>query len=84
MSKHLDELHIEHVQLIAETERTSSRVIALKQELNKKEVVIIQGAEEKREVIRKLCFSLENYRDGYQQLRRAFVRHRRLLYGQTE
>ncbi|KAL8099936.1 protein NETWORKED 4A isoform X2 [Apium graveolens] len=77
MSKHLDDLHIEHVELIAETERTLSRVTALKQELDKKEVVIMQGAEEKREVIRQLCFSLEHYRDGYQQLRRAFVRHKR-------
>lgn len=78
MSKHLHELHIEHAELIAETERARSIVTALKQELEKKEVVIMQGAEEKREVIRQLCFSLEHYRDGYHQLRRAFVGHKRL------
>lgn len=78
MSKHLHELHIEHVELIAETERARSRVTELKQELEKKEVVIMQGAEEKREVIRQLCFSLEHYRDGYHQLRQAFVGYKRL------
>lgn len=78
MNKHLHELHIEHVELIAETERARSRVTVLKQELEKKEVIIMQGAEEKREVIRQLCFSLEHYRDGYHQLRQAFVGHKRL------
>ncbi|XP_017229339.1 protein NETWORKED 4A isoform X2 [Daucus carota subsp. sativus] len=78
MSKHLHELHIEHVELIAETERAHSGVTALKQELERKEVVIMQRAEEKREVIRQLCFSLEHYRNGYHQLRQAFVGQKRL------
>lgn len=78
MSKHLHELHMEHVELIGETERARTIVAELKQELEKKEVIIMQGAEEKREVIRQLCFSLEHYRDGYHQLRQAFVGHKRL------
>lgn len=77
MSKHLHELHVEHAELIAEAERARSRVTALKQELEKKEAAIMQGAEEKREVIRQLCFSLEHYRNGYHQLRQAFVGYKR-------
>ncbi|XLR06311.1 hypothetical protein HN51_061193 [Arachis hypogaea] len=38
---------------------------------------IIEGGEEKREAIRQLCFSLEHYRNGYNDLRQAFIRHKR-------
>ncbi|KAI7999049.1 Protein NETWORKED 4B [Camellia lanceoleosa] len=54
-----------------------SRVRELEEEVEKQREVIIEGAEEKREAIRQLCFSLEHYRNGYHRLRQAFVRHKR-------
>ena len=53
------------------------RVEYLQKEVDRQRVVISDGAEEKREAIRQLCFSLEHYRSGYQELRQAFIGHRR-------
>lgn len=85
LSKHLDELHVQHVELIGGIDRSRkvieglrSRVEELEIEIERKEVVILEGAEEKREAIRQLCFSIEHYREGYRQLRQAFVGHKRL------
>ncbi|KAM7521977.1 hypothetical protein LguiA_011879 [Lonicera macranthoides] len=85
LSKHLDELHVQHVELIGGINRSRkvieglrSRVEELEIEIERKEVVILEGAEGKREAIRQLCFSIEHYRDEYRQLRQAFVGHRRL------
>lgn len=84
MGKHLHELRIEHVELIGGTERAHkmleglrSRVKELEEEIERKQKEIMEGAEEKREAIRQLCFSLEHYRNGYLRLRQAFVRQRR-------
>uniref|UniRef100_A0A5B7AFJ8 NAB domain-containing protein n=1 Tax=Davidia involucrata TaxID=16924 RepID=A0A5B7AFJ8_DAVIN len=85
MTKHLHQLHMEHVELIAGTEgahrlveELRSRVKEVEEEVERQRVVILEGAEEKREVIRQLCFSLEHYRNGYHQLRQAFIGHKRL------
>ncbi|XP_073270002.1 uncharacterized protein [Primulina huaijiensis] len=85
MSKHLHQLHIEHVKLIAGAERAhklseelGSRVKELGREIERKQETILEGAEEKREAIRQLCFSLEHYRDGYHQLRQVILGHKRL------
>ncbi|KAK9280083.1 hypothetical protein L1049_013768 [Liquidambar formosana] len=78
MDKHLHQLHVEHVELIAGTEEVRSRVKDLEKEVERQRVVIYEGAEEKREAIRQLCFSLEHYRNGYHQLRQAFIGHKRL------
>ncbi|KAA8543643.1 hypothetical protein F0562_021611 [Nyssa sinensis] len=79
MTKHLHQLHVEHVELIAGTDKAhklmeelSSKVKELEEEVERQRVVILEGAEEKREVIRQLCFSLDHYRNGYRQLRQAF------------
>ncbi|KAI7982789.1 Protein NETWORKED 4B [Camellia lanceoleosa] len=84
MDQHLKQLHMEHVELIAGTEGAQrkveelrSRVRELEEEVEKQREVIIEGAEEKREAIRQLCFSLEHYRNGYHRLRQAFVGHKR-------
>ncbi|KAL8531301.1 hypothetical protein ACS0TY_008063 [Phlomoides rotata] len=76
MSNHLNQLHMEHVALIdgAEAARIMadelrSRIGELEREVEKKQEIIVQGAEEKREAIRQLCFSLEHYRKGYHRLR---------------
>ncbi|XP_059659884.1 protein NETWORKED 4B-like [Cornus florida] len=85
MNKHLHQLHMEHVELIAGAEKARklveelrSRVEELEKEVEGQRVVILEGAEEKREAIRQLCFSIEHYRDGYHQLRQAFIGHKRL------
>ncbi|GER35468.1 kinase interacting family protein [Striga asiatica] len=80
MRKHLHELHMDHVDMIAGAEvarrradEFRSRVEELEREVERKEEVIVEGAEEKREAIRQLCFSLEHYRNGYNRLRRVVI-----------
>ena len=85
MDKHLQQLDVEHAELINGTEgarklveelRSSAK--ELEEEVERQRVVILEGAEEKREAIRQLCFSLEHYRNGYHMLRQAFIGHKRL------
>lgn len=85
LDRHLKHLHMEHVELIAGAEgarrlveELRSRVGELEEEVEKQREEILEGAEEKREAIRQLCFSLEHYRTGYHWLRQAFVGHKRL------
>lgn len=85
MNQHLHQLHMEHVELIAGAERARkqveelrSRVGELDKEVERQKEEIFEGAEEKREAIRQLCFSLEHYRNGYNQLLQAFGGNKRL------
>lgn len=73
LSGHLRELHVEHVELVDGIEKSKKSIEELEREVERQREVIEEGAEEKREVIRQLCFSLEHYRDGYQMLRQAFM-----------
>ncbi|KAI3829927.1 hypothetical protein L1987_04059 [Smallanthus sonchifolius] len=82
LSQHLDQLHLEHIKLVdrisksnKSIEELTSRGEELEKEISRQREVIKEGAEEKREVIRQLCFSLEHYRDGYQMMRQAFMGH---------
>lgn len=82
--KHLHELHLQHVELIVSVEeaqksadKLKSRVEELEAEVERKRETILEGEEEKREAIRQLCFSIEHYRSGYHELRKAVVDHRR-------
>ncbi|RDY00143.1 Protein NETWORKED 4A, partial [Mucuna pruriens] len=58
-------------------EELTSRAKKLEEEIERQRVEILQGAEEKREAIRQLCFSLEHYRSEYNLLRQAFMVHKR-------
>ncbi|KAG5064196.1 Protein NETWORKED 4A [Glycine soja] len=85
LNSHLNELHVEHVQLIAgmeeahkHVEELKSKAKQLEEEVERQRTVILEGAEEKREAIRQLCFSLEHYRDGYNMLRQHVMGHRRV------
>lgn len=85
MDMNLKQLHMEHVQLIAGMEEAQRQVRELKarskeleEEIERQRVEILEGAEEKREAIRQLCFSLEHYRNGYNKLREAFIGHKRV------
>lgn len=83
MEGHLRRLHTEHEDLIAGSESARKlvdelklRVEELQEEVNRQRVVISDGAEEKREAIRQLCFSLDHYRSGYKELCQAFGGHK--------
>ncbi|XVF46230.1 hypothetical protein PTKIN_Ptkin03bG0010800 [Pterospermum kingtungense] len=85
MDKHLQKLHMEHEKLIASAEgahklveELQARVKELEDDIERQRIAIQEGAEEKREAIRQLCFSLEHYRNGYHRLRQAFVGHKRV------
>jgi chromosome segregation ATPase len=58
--------------------KLESRAKELEDEIERQKIEILEGAEEKREAIRQLCFSLEHYRNGYNVLRQAFIDHKRL------
>ncbi|KAF8028192.1 hypothetical protein BT93_E0947 [Corymbia citriodora subsp. variegata] len=84
MENHVCNLQKEHQELIACSAQAQklagelrSRVEQLENEVDGQKVVISDGAEKKREAIRQLCFSLEHYRSGYQELRQAFLGHKR-------
>ncbi|CAL0301361.1 unnamed protein product [Lupinus luteus] len=83
LDKCLNHLNMEHVQLIGEMEKAhaqleelKSRTMELEKEIERQKGEIIDGAEEKREAIRQLCFSLEHYRNGYNVLRQALIGHK--------
>ncbi|KAI3450221.1 hypothetical protein Pfo_006886 [Paulownia fortunei] len=85
MSRHMHQLHMEHVDLSAGaegarklSEELRSRIQELEREVERKQEIILEGAEKKREAIRQLCFSLEHYRDGYHRLRQAVIEHKGL------
>lgn len=85
LNSHLNQLHMEHVQLIAgmeeahkQVEELKSKAKQLEEEVERQKTVILEGAEEKREVIRQLCFSLEHYRNGYDMLRQRVMGHKRV------
>ncbi|TKY56610.1 NETWORKED 4A [Spatholobus suberectus] len=85
LNSHLNQLHLEHVQLIAgmeeahkQVEELKSKAKQLEEEVERQKTVILEGAEEKREVIRQLCFSLDHYRSGYHMLLQHFMGHKRV------
>ncbi|KAL2339495.1 hypothetical protein Fmac_007435 [Flemingia macrophylla] len=53
------------------------KVDDLEKEVTRQNAVISDRAEEKREAIRQLCFSIEHYRSGYKELLQAFAGHKR-------
>ncbi|KAB2607433.1 golgin subfamily A member 3-like [Pyrus ussuriensis x Pyrus communis] len=76
INKTLQHMQTEHQELLnrAEGERKqveelTERAKELEEEIQRQRVVIMEGAEEKKEAIRQLCFSLEHYRNGYHRLR---------------
>ncbi|CAK9135910.1 unnamed protein product [Ilex paraguariensis] len=84
MDDHLCQLHSEHVELIAASESLRKltdelrlRVDELEKEVDRQRVVISDREEGKREAIRQLCFSLDHYRSGYQELCQAYKGHNR-------
>lgn len=87
MDGHLSQLQLEHAKISAESaivheslSELRARVSELEELVEKQNLAISESAEGKREAIRQLCFTLEHYRSGYQQLRQMLQQgHRRPL-----
>ncbi|CAO2174746.1 unnamed protein product [Urochloa humidicola] len=84
MDSHSHQLHLEHVKLLEDADvarKTVSdlraRVCELEEEVEKQKLVISDSAEGKREAIRQLCFALDHYRHGYEQLLQLLQGHKR-------
>lgn len=82
---HLNELHMEHVQLISameeacrQVEEMKTKAKKLEEQVERQKTEILEAAEEKREAIRQLCFSLEHYRNNYHMLKQHFIGHKRV------
>ncbi|CAO2820780.1 unnamed protein product [Amaranthus hypochondriacus] len=81
MEERIRRMSTEHRELLSESENTKKLVEELRlkvhdqdQEIEKQRGVIHDCANEKREAIRQLCFSLEYYRNEYHQLRQVFTK----------
>ncbi|CAA2966220.1 protein NETWORKED 4A-like [Olea europaea var. sylvestris] len=74
----VDKINVDLIGAREMAEDLRSRVKELEMEVEKRQEIIMEGAEEKREAIRQLCFSLEHYQSGYHELRKAVTRHQRL------
>jgi chromosome segregation ATPase len=86
MDDHLNQVKFEHDKLVSEfgvaynsLSEIRARVSELEDEVEKQKLMISESAEGKREAIRQLCFSLEHYRSGYQELRQMLHGGRRPL-----
>ncbi|KAF2305785.1 hypothetical protein GH714_008182 [Hevea brasiliensis] len=84
MDEHLWRMQMEILELIARSEIVQklvdplrSRVVELEKEVDKQRGELSAGAEQKREAIRQLCFSLDHYRSGYKELCVAFIQQKR-------
>ncbi|KAI4306571.1 hypothetical protein L6164_029836 [Bauhinia variegata] len=84
MERELRQLRSQQAELISVSEarlglvnELKLKVEELETEVTMQKALISDRAEEKREAIRQLCLSLEHYRSGYQELRQAFLGHKR-------
>ncbi|XP_022989923.1 protein NETWORKED 4A-like [Cucurbita maxima] len=83
LEDHLQNLQAEKEGLIAGFESQNkqiddlkSKLSALQEEVKIQKTMLEDGAKGKKEAIRQLCFSLEHYRSGYQELREALIGHK--------
>lgn len=85
ISEHVQKLERERLELLSGVEKADKlaeelrlREKELEGEVERQRVLIMEGAEEKREAIRQLCFSIEHYRSGYHMLREVFIGQKRV------
>ncbi|MFS8013276.1 hypothetical protein Hanom_Chr14g01330901 [Helianthus anomalus] len=83
----LNSIQVEHVGVLSSFDNVQKvidelklKVMELEREVVRQREVISDSAEEKREVIRQLSFSLEHYMSGYKQLRQAFIGNKNTLF----
>ncbi|KAM7274436.1 hypothetical protein ACFE04_016302 [Oxalis oulophora] len=72
MEEHLKQLNAENGEEKKLISKLKVRVEELEKEVELQKSMILDGAEQKREAIRQLCFSLDHYRSGYKELKEAF------------
>ncbi|KAG5616351.1 hypothetical protein H5410_016175 [Solanum commersonii] len=77
MENHLTQLIAGSESAQKSIEKLRLKVEELQNEVERQTLVISDRAEEKREAIRQLCFSLEHYRIGYKELLQDCVQRRR-------
>ncbi|XP_004235221.1 protein NETWORKED 4B [Solanum lycopersicum] len=77
MEDHLKQLIAGSESAQKSIEELRLKVEELQNEVERQTLVISDRAEEKREAIRQLCFSLEHYRTGYKELLQDCVQRRR-------
>ena len=84
MDDHLSQLHLEHAKITADAAAMCETLSGLRAQISeleelveKQKLAISESAEGKREAIRQLCFSIEHYRSGYQQLRQMMQQGQR-------
>ncbi|KAH0689499.1 hypothetical protein KY289_016857 [Solanum tuberosum] len=77
MENHLKQLIAGSESAQKSIEELRLKVEELQNEVERQTLVISDRAEEKREAIRQLCFSLEHYRIGYKELLQDCVQRRR-------
>ncbi|XVE90953.1 hypothetical protein DITRI_Ditri20bG0117000 [Diplodiscus trichospermus] len=82
MEEHLQQLSREHLQLISGSKHAETlegelklKIQDLEKEVDRQRIMILDVAEEKREAIRQLSFTLEHYRSGYKEFQ-AFFKHK--------
>lgn len=83
MEEHLKQLSREQLQLFSGSKHAKNvedelkmRIKDLEKEVDRQGNMILDVAEEKREVIRQLSYTLEHYRSGYKEYQ-AFFKHKR-------
>lgn len=84
MEEHIWKLTAENEEMLSELKKAQKIAEELKaeiedqeREMEKQRVIISERADEKREAIKQLCFSLEYYRNEYQELCQAIIKHKR-------
>ncbi|KAK8638695.1 hypothetical protein V6N13_137106 [Hibiscus sabdariffa] len=76
MEEHLQQLSKEHLHAKTLEDELNSKIKDLEKEVDRQRIMILDVAEEKREAIRQLSFTLEHYRSGYKELQ-VFLKHKR-------
>ncbi|KAK4277709.1 hypothetical protein QN277_015663 [Acacia crassicarpa] len=84
MEKDLCLFHAQHEELKLTSEARLNQINELKLKVEELEIVVArqkavmsERAEEKREAIRQLCYALDHFKSGYQELRQAFTEQKR-------
>ncbi|XP_073315778.1 uncharacterized protein [Primulina huaijiensis] len=80
LESNVHRLQSENARLYADSETAKklkseleSRIEELQKEVGQQRILIADGAEEKREAIRQLCFAIEHYRCEYKELARIML-----------
>ncbi|KAI3507977.1 hypothetical protein L1887_22975 [Cichorium endivia] len=77
MNDRLEKLHLENQKSINSVEEMRCRSRELKKLIEKQQEMIEEGAEEKRQAVGQLRYTLQHYRNAYQMLRQDLLEHKK-------